>query len=268
VGQHAPVRAYGWVSFTSDFGRADGFVAACHGVIARLAPAVRVLDVTHDVPRGDVRAGATLLAQTLPSLPAAVHLAVVDPGVGTARRAVVLAAGGSLLVGPDNGLLGWAADALGGLESAHLVLGPEPASATFHGRDVFAPAAARLALGAPLGPAATPDSLVRLAPPVGEVIAGQVRTEVLAVDRYGNAQLAVGPDALATAGLHGESVTVRTPAGERLVPLARTFGDLPSGELLLFTDSAGLLALAVNGGDAARLLGLSPGDEVAVGPGS
>ncbi|MEV4390309.1 SAM-dependent chlorinase/fluorinase, partial [Micromonospora sp. NPDC049580] len=162
-----------WVSLTTDYGLTDGFVAACHGVIARIAPAARVIDVTHLVPPADVRRGAAVLAQTVPYLPVGVHVAVVDPGVGTARRGVALATPGGLLVGPDNGLLPDAAAALGGVTAAVELTEPRwlaaRVSGTFHGRDVFAPVAARLALGAPLaeaGPAVDPDGLVRLPPAV------------------------------------------------------------------------------------------------------
>ena len=165
--------AYDWISVTTDYGLRDGFVAACHGVIARLAPAVRVLDVTHEVPPQDIRHGAMALAQTVPFLPAAVHVAVVDPGVGTSRRGVAVAAGQSILVGPDNGLLLPAAEALGGMLHAvelteRRFFGAEVAR-TFHGRDVFVPVAAHVAGGVPLGdlgPAVDPASLVRLPAPL------------------------------------------------------------------------------------------------------
>src|SRR6185295_570862 len=143
--------AYDWITLTTDYGLADGFVAACRGVIARTAPQAQVIDVSHAVPPQDVRRGATVLAQVAPYLPAAVHMAVVDPGVGTGRRGIVLAAKEGMLVGPDNGLLLPAADALGGLEAAFELVAEEyrlaTVSHTFHGRDVFAPAAAHLTLG-------------------------------------------------------------------------------------------------------------------------
>ena len=140
---------YGWISLTTDYGRSDGFAAALHGVIARIAPTVRVIDVTHDVRPGDIARGAAVLAQTVADLPTSVHVAVVDPGVGTSRRAIALATDGGLLVGPDNGLLLPAADVLGGITEAVELTKPdwhrETVSATFHGRDIFAPVAARLA---------------------------------------------------------------------------------------------------------------------------
>ncbi|WP_009480267.1 S-adenosyl-l-methionine hydroxide adenosyltransferase family protein [Rhodococcus sp. JVH1] len=130
---------YDWISFTTDYGLSDGFVAACHGVIARLAPGVRMIDVTHAVPPQRVRWGAAVLAQTVPYLPPSVHLAVVDPGVGTDRRPIVVVTDAGVLVGPDNGLLRPAAEALGGVRSAYLLAAPEyrlsTVSASFHGRD-------------------------------------------------------------------------------------------------------------------------------------
>ncbi len=253
-----------WISFTTDYGLADGFVAACHGMIARLAPAARVIDVTHLVPPGDVRRGAAVLAQTVPYLPAAVHLAVVDPGVGTARRAVALAAGDGVLVGPDNGLLPDAAAALGGVRAAVELTNPgwlgARVSATFHGRDVFAPVAARLALGAPLadaGPAVDPDTLVRLPVPLVRPEADGFTAEVLTVDHFGNVQLAA-PAAL-LAPLPGA-----LRVAHRAAVHGRTFGDAPPGALVVHVDSAGLVAVAVNGGRAADLLAVAPGDRLRV----
>src|SRR4051794_27279738 len=188
---------YGWISLTTDYGLSDGFVGMLRGVIARTAPDVRVIDITHDVHPGDVARGAALIAQAVPYLPEAVHAAVVDPGVGSARRGIALATPSGVLVGPDNGLLVAGAEALGGIvgavqltnEAWHL----PKVSATFHGRDVFAPVAARLALGAPFdeaGEAIDPAGLVRLPPPLVSVGEGYVEAEVLTVDRFGNVQLA------------------------------------------------------------------------------
>ncbi|MEV6812089.1 SAM-dependent chlorinase/fluorinase [Micromonospora sp. NPDC051296] len=255
------------ISLTTDYGLADGFVAACHGVVARLAPAVRVIDVTHLVPPGDVRRGAAVLAQTVPHLPAGVHVAVVDPGVGTARRGVALATPGGFLVGPDNGLLLDAAATLGGVTAAVELTNPRwlasRVSATFHGRDVFAPVAARLALGAPLaeaGPAVDPSTLVRLPDPVVEPEPDGFTAEVLTVDHFGNVQLAAPADLLAPlparvrVGPAGDG-----EAGQREAVHGRTFGDAPVGALVAHADSAGRVALSVNGGRAADLLAATPG---------
>ena len=250
--------SYRWVSFTTDYGTADGFVAAVKGVIAGIAPDARVLDVTHQVPRQDVRRGAAVLAQTAPWLPASVHLAVVDPGVGTQRRGVAVVAAGGVLVGPDNGLLLPAADALGGVTGAYELADPAyrlPAvSATFHGRDVFAPAAAHLCLGLDptrLGPP-VPD-LVRLPAPTVHIGPNEVRAEVLSVDGFGNVQLA----ATDLGGLAGPVRVQGQPA-----TVGRTFADVPTGALVVLTDSAGYVAVAVNRGDAATRLGLRPGATV------
>ncbi|MDW5323885.1 SAM-dependent chlorinase/fluorinase [Plantactinospora sp. KLBMP9567] len=250
---------YAWLSLTTDYGLSDGFVAACHGVVARIAPAVRVIDVSHLVPPGDVVRGATVLAQTVGHLPPAVHVAVVDPGVGTARRGVALGTPGGLLVGPDNGLLPRAASVLGGItEAVELTSAewfPDP-SRTFHGRDVFAPAAARFALGAPLtdaGPAVDPATLVRLAEPVVRRGEGWVEAEVLTVDHFGNVQLAAPGAALRHLG-----PVVRI--GARRAVRGGTFGDAAAGEIVVYPDSADHLAVAVNGGRADELLRVAPGD--------
>jgi S-adenosylmethionine hydrolase len=251
---------YDWISLTTDYGLSDGFVAACHGVIARIAPAVRVIDVTHLVPPADVPRGAALLAQAVPHLPPAVHVAVVDPGVGTARRAVAVEAEQGLLVGPDNGLLPAAADALGGIRTAVLLDRTDwfavAVSPTFHGRDVFAPVAARLALGRDLrdaGPEIDPDSLVRLPEPVVLVGDGWLEAEVATIDRFGNVQLAAAGDSLDRLGelLRVGGITARR---------ATTFGDADPGGLVVYVDSADRVAVAINGGRAVVALGVTAGD--------
>ncbi|MEU8261118.1 SAM-dependent chlorinase/fluorinase [Micromonospora sp. NPDC048999] len=269
-----------WISLTTDYGLADGFVAACHGVIARLAPAARVINVTHLVPPADVRRGAAVLAQTVPDLPAGVHIAVVDPGVGTSRRGIALSTPGGLLVGPDNGLLLDAAEALGGITEAVELTNPawlaSSVSRTFHGRDVFAPVAARLALGAPLaeaGPAVDPAALVRLPAPVFRAEPDGFAAEVLTVDHFGNVQLAA-PAELLDGMPERVRVAARTDRQRQLgaseavagavAMHGRTFGDAPVGGLVAYVDSAGLIALAVNTGRAVDLLGVRPGDVLTV----
>jgi S-adenosylmethionine hydrolase len=253
---------YGWISLTTDYGISDGFVAACHGVIARLAPAVRVIDVSHMVAPGDVRRGSAVLAQTAPHLPDAVHVAVVDPGVGTARRAVAVRAARGVLVGPDNGLLPDVADALGGVQLAVALTNTAwhapTVSRTFHGRDIFAPVGARLAAGAELSEAGEPidpATLVRLPEPLVMIGDGVVEAEVLTVDRYGNVQLAAPGTAL-----EGLGPALRV-GGMRAVR-GGTFADAPAGTLLAYVDSAGRVALAINGGRAVVALSVSPGDIV------
>ncbi|HEX7743774.1 MAG TPA: SAM-dependent chlorinase/fluorinase [Micromonosporaceae bacterium] len=251
---------YPWISLTTDYGLSDGFVAACHGVIARLAPPVRVIDVTHAVPPGDVVRGAAVLAQTVVHLPAAVHVAVVDPGVGTARRAIAVGTPGGLLVGPDNGLLPWAADALGGprevVELANRAWFAEKVSHTFHGRDIFVPVAARLATGSALhqaGPALDAADLVRLPEPVVAIGDGWLETEVLTVDRFGNVQLAAPASALDGFGPELSVGGVHAVRG-------KTFGEVRAGGLVVYADSADHVAVAVNGGRAVVVLAAAPGD--------
>ncbi|HWD48112.1 MAG TPA: SAM-dependent chlorinase/fluorinase [Actinomycetota bacterium] len=263
---------YDWITFTSDYGLEDHFVGVCHGVMARVAPRARVLDVSHAVAPQDVRQGALVLEQAMPYLPRAVHLAVVDPGVGTGRGMVAVQAGGQALVGPDNGLLVWAAEALGGVERAHALANPayrlDPVSRTFHGRDVFAPAAAHLAAGvdpAELGPEVDPAGLVRLERAAPRVGAGRVGGSVVAVDHFGNLALDLRRQDLEEAGVAAASpLEVRSGGRAHHAVLAETFGSVPAGELLLHEDSFGSLALAVNRGRAADRLGAGPGDPVEV----
>ena len=266
--------SYDWITFTTDYGLDDGFVAACVGVIATIAPAARVLDVTHSVPARDIRRGATVLAQTVPYLPPSVHLAVVDPGVGTARTPVAIVAANGLLVGPDNGLLVPAAEALGGITAAYELTEPRyrlpTVSATFHGRDVFAPAAAHLAAGIRaelFGPAIDPAGLVRLPKPRILVEPGELTTELLAADRFGNLQLAARLADLAAFGaMPGETVQVRVGDRTGIGTVGRTFADVPPGDTVVFVDSAGHVAIAVNGGSAADRLGCTTGDSVVLRP--
>ena len=256
---------YGWISLTTDYGTFDGFVAACHGSIARIAPDVRVIDVTHHVPPADVPRGAAVLAQTAPHLPVSVHVAVVDPGVGTARRGVAIGTPNGVLVGPDNGLLIWAAEALGGILSVHELTNRDwllgDVSRTFHGRDVFAPAAARIAVGAAIeeaGPAIEHATLVRLPDPVVTVGDGWIEAEVMTVDRFGNVQLAAGGASLA--GLGPDLIVNRNVRARR----GTTFADVDPGGLLVYEDSAGRVAIAVNNGRAVVVLSVRPGDIIRV----
>jgi S-adenosylmethionine hydrolase len=258
------VARFDWISLTTDYGLSDGFVAACRGVLARLAPEVGVIDVTHDVPPGEVARGATVLAQTSPHLPPAVHLAVVDPGVGTARRGIAVEAVHGVLVGPDNGLLPAAADALGGalraVELTNTAWHAPVVSPTFHGRDIFAPVAARLALGGELaeaGPAIDLATLVRLPDPVLVLGDGWIDAEITAIDRYGNVQLAAPAHLLDRLGDAPEV------AGEPAVRVD-TFGAAQPGTLLVYGDSAGRMAIAVNGGRAVAALSAAPGDVVRI----
>ncbi|MFL6122427.1 S-adenosyl-l-methionine hydroxide adenosyltransferase family protein [Actinophytocola sp.] len=262
--------AYDWISFTTDYGIDDGFVGVCEGVIARIAAGARVIHVSHTVPPQDVRRGAAVLAQTVPYLPPAVHLAVVDPGVGTDRRGVVLVAADGVLVGPDNGLLTAAADALGGVRAAHELVEPayrlSTVSATFHGRDLFAPAAAHLAAGVPaerLGPAVDPATLVRLPEPETVVEAGKLSTEIRYIDTFGNIQLAAtGADLQASGAALGATAHANLNGRSAKATVGRTFADTSRDGLVVYVDSGERVALAVNGGSAASEFGGKVGDPV------
>jgi hypothetical protein len=257
---------YDWLTLTTDYGLSDGYAAVLHGVIGTRAPWVRTVDITHLVPPGDVARGAAVLAQTVRHFPPAVHLAVVDPGVGTARRAIAVESPGGMLVGPDNGLLPAAADALGGVVLAvHLTepswFGPAM-SRTFHGRDVFAPVAARLAAGAPLaeaGPALDPGALVRLPEPVWRAGDGYLEAGVVTVDQYGNVQLAAPGSAL-------RGLSDRLSAGGLRAVRGGTFADAPPGDLVVYVDSTDRVAVAINGGRAAAALSIEPGDTLRIAP--
>jgi S-adenosylmethionine hydrolase len=255
------------VTFLSDYGLADEFVGVVHGVIARLAPEARVIDLGHGVPRHDVLAGALTLERALPFTPAGVHLAVVDPEVGARRRAVVIRTADEdrLLVGPDNGLLIPAAERFGGaVEAVEISASPwrlEPVSATFHGRDLFAPVAARLAAGDDLAEAGEPvevDDLVALDLPEATLEDGAIVAHVTAVDGFGNLLLDATHEHAREMLRLGRPVRV----GEREATFARTFADVAPGALLVYEDPSRRLSLAVNGGDAQTEFGLRPGDEV------
>jgi hypothetical protein len=264
------VTVYNYLSFLTDYGLEDGFVAACHGAAAKIAPASRVIDITHLVPPGDVRRGAAVLAQTVGYLPPAVHVAVVDPGVGTVRRAIAVAAGDSIVVGPDNGLLSWAIAALGGARQAIQLTNGElwlhPVSATFHGRDIFMPVAAHLASGKELteaGDEIPTSDLVELPAPTSRVQDGEAEGEVMSVDRFGNVQTSIPAADVGLLGIGiGSPVVVRCGRRTLTVPYLDTFAGGAPGEIVAFTDSAGLISLAINAGDAAQQLGLPPGAHV------
>jgi S-adenosyl-L-methionine hydrolase (adenosine-forming) len=266
------VTSFRYLSFLTDYGLEDGFVAACHGSAARIAPHAAIIDVTHLVPPGDVRRGAAVLAQTVPYLPPAVHVAVVDPGVGTARRGIAVAAGESVFVGPDNGLLSWAVAATGGATRAFSLTNPElwlsQVTHTFHGRDIFMPVAAHLAAGADLAAAGAEievGDLVTLPAPERRVHDFTADGEVLTVDRFGNVQLTItGADATAIGVRAGGTVLARFGHRQLTLPFRETFGAVASGDLVAYTDSAGLVSIAVNSGNAAQRLGLPPGARISI----
>jgi S-adenosylmethionine hydrolase len=265
------------ITFLSDYGYEDEFAGVCRAVIARVAPDAPLIDITHGIPRHDVRHGAAVLANVLPYTAPGVHLAVVDPEVGTERRAVAVRAGEDdrVLVGPDNGLLWPAIERLGGpAEAVDVSLSPfrlEPLSATFHGRDVFAPVAATLAQGADLSEVGEPletDALARMERRESTIEPGRrVVAPVAYVDRFGNAALELSEGQAVDTGLKlGHRVWVEAGAITLDAVYAVTFADVPADALLLYLDSYGNLALAVNRGSAAERLGLAAGDEVVLRP--
>jgi S-adenosylmethionine hydrolase len=259
------------ITFLSDFGLADDFVGTCHGVIKRIAPDVDVIDITHGIEPQSVLQGALVLASTLPYMPEGVHLAVVDPDVGSPRRALVLRTGdGRMLVGPDNGLLVPAAERLGGVAEAYELANREyalePVSPTFHGRDIFAPASAHLTKGldpAELGPALDADSLVRLELPRPEIGERRIRATCLYVDRFGNIQLNVQADELERLNIvPGRQVEVELPMDRFYALAARTFAEAGTGDIILYEDAYRNIALAISRGNAAETFGVRAGTEV------
>ena len=264
------------ITFLSDYGVADDFVGVCHGVIARICPQALVIDITHGVPRYDARAGALILSGSLAYMPAGVHLAVVDPGVGGERRAIALrAADGRLFVGPDNGLLMPAAEQSGGVVEAVDVSRSQfrlqPVSATFHGRDIFAPVAAQLASGVDLaetGEPCNPDALITFALPPARHEDGALVARAIYVDRFGNVQLNAGHEDLAGTGLKlGHRAQLELGAEKRHeAHFALTFADVEPGELILYEDAYRRLALAVSHGNAASVIGVAVDDELRLRP--
>jgi S-adenosylmethionine hydrolase len=258
------------VTFLSDYGYDDEFAGVCRAVVARFAPESRVVDLTHGVPPGDVRRGALALEAAVARSGPAVHLAVVDPGVGTERRAVALAAGDSFLVGPDNGLLLPAADRLGGAAAAFDIsrtpLRLEPVAPTFHGRDLFAPVAAHLASGKPLavaGEAIDATSMPRLELPEPRSEGDALVAHVLYADRFGNLVLDARADDRPV-NEEGE-VLVVTGGSEHPARRGMTFAD-GAGGLVVYGDSSGRLGIALDGGSAAEMLDAARDDELRIEP--
>jgi S-adenosylmethionine hydrolase len=262
------------ITFLSDFGLEDDFVGTCHGVMKVIAPEVEILDITHGIQRHGVLQGAIVLANTLPYQPKGVHLAVVDPGVGSGRRSLALRSGdGRLFVGPDNGLLVPAAEKLGGIEAAHEITNEkyvlDHVSATFYGRDVFSPVAAHLVDGVAvedLGPKIEPESLVRLEVPKPDVTHRRIRASCLYVDRFGNMQLNLRQKDLESLGADLGTLVELEIASERYYAVtARTFADARDGEIILYEDAYGNIAIAISGGSAAdTFFSAQPGVDVRI----
>jgi S-adenosylmethionine hydrolase len=260
------------IALLTDFGHRDPFVGICHGVIMREDPAIRVIDLTHGIARQDVRAGAVALADAVPFLPDdVVVVAVVDPGVGSERRAIAVeSADGRVFVGPDNGLLAPAIDLSGGASAAFEISNSpwrlEPVSDTFHGRDIFSPVAARIAAGEPVveaGVAIESDELVALELPQASFVDGDLTTAVLAVDEFGNARLAATLSDLGILEL-GAALEIDTDDMRRQAVFVRTYAEAENGDPVVIVDSSGSLSVSVNGGSAAEALRLEPGKVVRI----
>ena len=263
------------VTLLTDYGRDDDFVGVCHGVIRTIHPDADIVDITHGIEPYAVRHGALVLRNTLPYMPVGVHVAVVDPQVGTERRAIALRTGdGRILVGPDNGLLSLAWERCEGVDlvvditrSPHRL---EPVSATFHGRDIFAPVGAWLARGAELADAGDPldpETLARVELPEPREEDGAVVAHALVIDHFGNVGLNLDHDRLAGTGITlGGHVSVEAGGQRYLATYAQTFADVSPGELLVYQDAYRTLALALNRGDAAGTLGVGVDAEVRLRP--
>jgi S-adenosyl-L-methionine hydrolase (adenosine-forming) len=261
------------ITFLTDFGVADDFVGTCHGVMKRITPEADIIDITHAIEPLQVLQGSIVLANTLPYMPSGVHLAVVDPGVGTNRRAVALrCADGRLFVGPDNGLLMPGVDRFGGAEAAWELTETRyqlrPLSRTFHGRDVFAPAAAHLAGGvdpSELGPPLVADTLVRIGVPMPEIGADEIVAHVLIVNRFGNVQLNLTAVDVEQLGIvPGTRIELEIGLERFYAVAARTFADVRPGEIALYEDSYRNIAIAINEGDAAAVVSVRSGDRVRI----
>lgn len=255
------------VTLTTDFGTQDGYVGAMKGVVLSRAPAARIVDIAHDVRSFDIAAGAYCLRQAAPMFPTdAIHVGVVDPGVGTSRRGIVVDDAAGVFVGPDNGLFSWVAPAP---RAAYAIENPDymraSVSSTFHGRDLFAACAGTLAAGAPIegvGARVPVSSLISLDTPADETT-DETRARIIYVDRFGN----LITDA-AGASIPADAAIAIARAGERgarwIERVSRTFGDVAVGELVAYIGSADTLEIAIREGDAARELGLKAGDTVAI----
>jgi S-adenosyl-L-methionine hydrolase (adenosine-forming) len=268
--KHTPI-----VTFLSDYGLEDEFVGVCHGVMLKISPDLKIIDVNHNILRQDIRHGAVVLRQSVPFLPDSVHLAVVDPSVGSQRRAVAVETGwGEVFVGPDNGLIVPAAQSCGGIKRVYELTDQRfqlrPVSRTFQGRDLFAPVAAHIANGADpadLGPPIEPQDLVQLEIPEAWVHDDHLHAEVLQVDRFGNLQLNFGPQALELVDIgRGARLEVRLEGHRLKVPFGETFADVKLDEFILVEDSYHQLSLAINKGDAAAKLRATAGSTAIVGP--
>jgi len=261
------------ITLLTDFGNRDGFVGAMKGIIASRAPNCQVIDLAHDVPAGDLRHASHVLFTTAPFFPAGtVHVVVVDPGVGTARRAVAVAVDDQMYIAPDNGVLTDVLQSAAGrvvaTQITNAAFWQHPVSTTFHGRDIFAPVAAHIASGVPitaLGSSINPDTLLRLEPLLAQVDDGRALGCVAYIDIFGNAVTSLSRQHLARLGVGPEALLVTVGDGLE-VEIKQTYGSVAEGQPVAVIGSWGRLEIAVNGRSAAELLGLSFGQGVEVRP--
>jgi S-adenosyl-L-methionine hydrolase (adenosine-forming) len=262
------------VTFLSDYGLEDEFVGVCHGVMLKIAPHLKIVDLHHNILRQHIRHGAIVLQQSMPFMPESVHLAVVDPGVGSGRRALAVESRwGEVFVGPDNGLLVPAVEASGGVQRLFSITDERflltPISRTFQGRDVFAPAAAHIANGvdpSELGEPVDAAELIRIEMPRAWIHDDHLHAEVLQVDRFGNLQFDLERKQLEEVGLlNGGKLEVRVEGHRVSVPLGFSFGDVETGEFVMIEDSYRYLSLAINNGDAAAKLRAGAGSTAIIG---
>ncbi|MCU1457326.1 MAG: hypothetical protein JWL73_1418 [Actinomycetia bacterium] len=264
-----------FVSFVSDYGLVDGFVGICKAVMLQFAPDLSIIDVTHDVAPYDVRGGALALVRAVPYLPAGIVLAIVDPGVGTDRRAIAVEVENGYLIGPDNGLLAPAVAMMGGARRVISLTNPDfqlaPVGPTFAGRDVMAPAAGHLADGVALedlGELVDPVTLTPGLIALPQIEAGGAMTaEVWWIDRFGNCQLNVDPVQLTAQGAEpGGPIEVHLGGRTRTARWVSTYAEAKPSELVVLVDSTGLISLAMDRSSTAETFGLHVGSGVALLP--
>jgi S-adenosyl-L-methionine hydrolase (adenosine-forming) len=267
------VPTYKHITFLTDFGVQDDYAGVCRGVMKRIAPDAQIINITHGIGPMAVTEGALMLARAVPYMPVAVHLAVVDPGVGGSRRAIAIRASDErVYVGPDNGLLTLAVPREQ-VDTARHLTNPryhlEHVSRTFHARDVFAPVAAHIAAGVDfddLGDEIDPESLICIDLPEPSVSSSGMRATVLVVDRFGNLQLNLTREHIDTFGVApGDRVELRFELDPYYAVVAETYSEAARGALMLYEDSYGAFAIAISGGNARELTGAAPGDEVRIG---
>lgn len=259
------------ITFLTDFGLEDEWVGICHGVIRNIVPEVEIIDITHQIPSFDIKKGAFVLVSSLPFMPQGVHLAVVDPGVGGERKAIIIeTTRGDFLVGPDNGLLIPAAQRLGGIKRAVEIKNEQyflkPVSSTFHARDVFAPVSAHLARGVEVGSfgESLDPSGLEPAPWSSSIIKGdEVEADIIDIDKFGTLRLnSTGSDLVRVGIFKGDLVRIKWGSRHRDVPMVETFAEVARGEPLLLVDSSGYVSIAVNLGRADVEFDLKVGEKI------